>query len=169
MKRKIIGMMYAYFHLCKRKLWYSSYNIDMEQDNENVLIGRFIDDGSYSRKDKHLLVDGVINIDFIDKGVVHEIKKSKKMNQMAIAQAKYYIYYLRKMGVTVSEAVIDYPLLKKRQTVLWDDGYALEIEGNLVEIEQVLKRECPPSDYPKKAICRKCAFFDMCYIGAGEL
>jgi len=147
----------------------SSYNIDMEQDNENVLIGRFIDDGSYSRKDKHLLVDGVINIDFIDKGVVHEIKKSKKMNQMAIAQAKYYIYYLRKMGVTVSEAVIDYPLLKKRQTVLWDDGYALEIEGNLVEIEQVLKRECPPSDYPKKAICRKCAFFDMCYIGAGEL
>lgn len=165
MKRKITGMMYAYFHICKRKLWYSSYNIDMEQDNENVLIGRFIDEGSYSRRDKHLLVDGVINIDFIEKGIIHEIKKTKKMDQMAIAQAKYYIYYLKKMDIEVNEAVIDYPLLKEKQKVVWSEADGLEIERNLLEIEGILEREFPPDDYQKKSVCRKCAFFDMCYIG----
>ena len=37
----------------------------MESDNENVLLGKILDEGSYAREDKHINIDNVINIDFI--------------------------------------------------------------------------------------------------------
>ena len=36
----------------------------MEQNNENVSLGKIIDESSYMREDKHINIDNVINIDF---------------------------------------------------------------------------------------------------------
>ena len=37
----------------------------MEDNNENVQLGKLLDENSYKRDDKHIQIDGVINIDFI--------------------------------------------------------------------------------------------------------
>ena len=113
MEKDITGIMVYYYEVCKRKLWYYYHNINMEQNNENVAIGKFIDENSYSRDEKHINIDNVINIDFIkEKGILHEVKKSKKIEEASILQVKYYLYYLSKRDVNV-KAKIDYPLLKK--------------------------------------------------------
>ena len=50
----------------------------MESDNENVMLGKLLDENSYRRDDKHINIDNVINIDFIkEHQELHEIKKSK--------------------------------------------------------------------------------------------
>lgn len=155
--------MFYYYHVCERKLWYFSHDITMEQTNENVAIGKIIDAESYAREDKHINIDSVINIDFIKtKGVLHEVKKSRKIENASIFQVKYYLYYLQKHGV-MTTAILDYPLLKQRITVKLEEGDTEKIEKALDGIKHVLTTEKPP-DLKKKAICKSCAFHDLCLI-----
>jgi CRISPR-associated exonuclease Cas4 len=164
MQRKITGTLYSYYFVCKRKLWYSAHNIDMEQENDNVLIGRLIDENSYAREDKSILIDETINIDFFRKNVIHEVKKSNHFDEVAINQAKYYIYYLQKLGMDVEKAVVDYPLLKLKKEVFLSDCDVQEVEKNLIEIQQVITMEKPPPDFAARGICKKCAFYDLCFV-----
>lgn len=54
MEKEITGMMMYYFYVCKRKLWYFYYEIKMEQESQNVSIGKLLDETSYGREDKHI-------------------------------------------------------------------------------------------------------------------
>ena len=61
----------------------------MENENENVMIGRILDETSYKRDDKHVNIDNVINIDFIrEHKEIHEIKKSKAIEEAGILADK---------------------------------------------------------------------------------
>ena len=95
MDREITGVMVYYNEVCQRKLWYFYHGIQLEQDNENVKIGKVLDEETYKRDEKHINIDNVINIDFIrSSGILHEIKKSRKIEEAGILQVKYYLYYL---------------------------------------------------------------------------
>lgn len=79
MEKEITGVMIYYYEVCKRKLWYFYHEIQMEQTNENVLIGKVIDEETYKRDKKHINIDNIVNIDFIrSKNMLHEVKKVKK-------------------------------------------------------------------------------------------
>ena len=94
-EKMITGLMFYYYWVCKRKLWYFYHEIGMEQGNENVQLGKLLDENTYKREEKHINIDNVINIDFIaDKKILHEIKKSRKIEEAGIWQVKYYLYYL---------------------------------------------------------------------------
>ena len=95
MKKEITGVMVYYYEVCKRKLWYFYNEIQMEQGNENVEIGKVLDEETYKRDKKHINIDNIINIDFIrSKGILHEVKKSNKIEEASILQVKYYLYFL---------------------------------------------------------------------------
>ena len=163
MEKDITGIMVYYYEVCKRKLWYYYHNINMEQNNENVAIGKFIDENSYSRDEKHINIDNVINIDFIkEKGILHEVKKSKKIEEASILQFKYYLYYLSKRDVNV-KAKIDYPLLKKNIDVELKEEDKQKIDEILIDIENIVNKDIAPKEDNKK-ICKNRAFYDLCYI-----
>lgn len=110
----ISGIMIYYYFICQRKLWYFLNEINMEQNSELVSIGKIIDETTYSREKKGILIDNTINVDFIRNGaVLHEIKKTKSIEEAGIWQIKYYMYYLEKRGVKSVQAQIDYPLIRK--------------------------------------------------------
>ena len=97
---KITGIMVYYYFVCERKLWYFLNQIGMEQNSELVSIGKILDDTAYDREDKGILIDDTINVDFIgNKAVLHEIKKTKAIEEAGIWQLKYYMYYLEQKGV----------------------------------------------------------------------
>ena len=117
METRITGVMIYYYFVCKRKLWYFVHEINMESENENVLLGKLLDESSYQRDDKHINIDNVINIDFIkEHKELHEIKKSRSIEEAGVWQMKYYLYYLKQRGVDGLKGRIDYPLLKKNLT-----------------------------------------------------
>ena len=164
MEREITGVMVYYHEVCRRKLWYFYHGIQMEQENENVRIGKVLDEESYKRDDKHINIDNVINIDFIrSSGVLHEVKKSRKIEEAGIFQVKYYLYYLKKKGVTDIRARIDYPLLKQSLDLELTEEDERKIEVVLEDIHKITESEVPQKA-DKKSICKSCAYYDLCFI-----
>ena len=164
MRKEITGVMIYYYKVCLRKLWYFYHEIQMENENENVIIGKILDEETYKRDDKHINIDNVINIDFIrSQGILHEIKKSRKIEDASILQVKYYLYYLEKKGAPGIKAQIDYPLLKKTIEVKLSDQDIKEIEEVLHKIDEIVKEKIPPK-LKKKSICKSCAYYDLCFV-----
>ena len=164
MEERITGVMIYYYFVCSRKLWYFCHQINMEDENENVQLGKLLDENSYKRDDKHIEIDGIINIDFIhEKNELHEIKKSKSIEEAGIWQVKYYLYSLKKRNVDGLHGVIDYPLLKKNVDVELSDEDCKKLDDIIKEIISVKNQELPPKLEEKK-ICKKCAYYDLCFI-----
>ena len=161
---KLTGVMVYYYFVCKRKLWFFCHQINMESGNEDVMLGKILDDNSYQRDDKHINIDDVINIDFIREAKgLHEVKKSRAVEEAGVWQIKYYLYYLQKRGVDDLKGKIDYPLLKKTMEVELSDEDKNEIERILGEISEIKRAELPPALAESK-LCKKCAYFDLCFV-----
>lgn len=65
---RITGKMMNYYLVCARNLWYFAHDFEMEDNHENVEIGSLIDRTLYVRDRKHIMIDDLINIDFIHSG-----------------------------------------------------------------------------------------------------
>ena len=155
--KRITGVMIYYYFVCKRKLWYFCHEINMESENENVQLGKLWDE-------KHINIDNVINIDFIrEHQELHEIKKSKAIEEAGIWQVKYYLYYLEERGVKNIKGKIDYPLMKKTLLVELSEQDREKLKSIMDEIESMKKEEFPPK-FTEQKICKKCAYHDLCFI-----
>lgn len=164
MEDRITGVMVYYYFVCKRKLWYFCNDINMEAENDNVLLGKLLDESSYQRNDKHINIDNVISIDFVrEHKELHEIKKSRAIEEAGIWQVKYYLYYLEQRGVEDLKAKIDYPLLKKNVIVELTEKDEECLTEIIKEIISIRKQERPP-ELEAKRICGKCAYYDLCFI-----
>lgn len=156
--------MFYYYFVCKRKLWCFANGIQLEDENEDVIIGKLIDENSYSKEDKHIMIDNTINIDFIkDWKILHEVKKEKSIEEAGIWQLKYYIYFLRKRGVDIEKGILDYPKIRQREEVTLEEGDIEKIENILNEIKNIISLKTPPK-LEKLKICKKCAYYEYCYI-----
>ncbi len=99
----LTGTHIAYLHTCHRKLWLFANGIQMEHTSDIVADGKLIADSTYldrARKYTELAIEG-IKIDFYDakNKVVHEVKKSDKVEQAHFAQVKYYLAVLVRNGI----------------------------------------------------------------------
>ena len=136
----------------------------MEQNSELVSIGKILDETTYTREKKSILIDNQINIDFIQQGaILHEVKKTKAIEEAGEWQIKYYMYYLEQKGVNTIEAKIDYPLLKQTKEIFLEDNDRKILQEAIKDIEEIVKKEKIPNKLDDK-ICRKCAYYDLCYI-----
>lgn len=164
MKKSITGVMVYYYFVCKRKLWLFINDVTMEQNSELVGIGKLIDETSYKREKKHILIDENINIDFLrDWKVIHEVKKSRKIEEASKWQLKYYIWLLKKKGVEIEKGILDYPLLRKREEIFLTVKDEERFKVILEEINEIVLLKQPPV-INKKPICSKCAYYELCYI-----
>ena len=104
------------------------------------------------------------NIDFIrEHQELHEIKKSKAIEEAGIWQVKYYLYYLEERGVKNIKGKIDYPLMKKTLLVELSEQDREKLKSIIDEIESMKKEEFPPK-FTEQKICKKCAYHDLCFI-----
>lgn len=160
----ITGIMVNYYFVCKRKLWYFSNDLNMEHNSELVGMGKLIDENSYEREKKSILIDEMINIDFLkDWKVIHEVKKSRKLDEPGKWQLKYYIWVLRSKGVDIEKGILDYPKIKRREEIFLNQSEERELMEVLDEIEIVITQRLPPPTI-NKAFCKKCAYYELCYI-----
>lgn len=161
---KITGIMINYYFICERKLWYFVNKINMEHNSELVEMGKLVDENSYGRERKSILIDEMINIDFMkDWKIIHEVKKSRKLDIAGKWQLKYYIWVLRNKGVNIEKGILDYPLLRKREEIYLDETEEKELMVVLNKIKVIINMELPP-EVINKAFCKKCSYYELCYI-----
>ena len=164
MDKNITGMMVYYYEVCKRKLWYFVNEIQLEENNSNVILGKLLEENTYTRDEKKINIDGVINIDFIrSKKILHEIKKSNSIEPASLLQVQYYLYYLEKKGLIGLKGILDYPLLKQTVEVNLTDEDRENLDNIIIGIKEILRKESPPA-LEKNGICKKCAYFDLCFV-----
>lgn len=162
--KEITGLMVYYYFVCKKKLWYFVNQIQMEQNSELVEIGKIIDDTNYENQEKHILIDNTINIDFIkNSAILHEVKKTKAIEEASIWQVKYYMYYLERKGVKNVKAKIDFPLIKETKVIILNKEDRQAIKEVIVHIQEIINSKIP-MDVEQDKKCKKCAYYDLCYI-----
>ncbi len=164
LNKEITGMQVYYYFVCKKKLWYFSHEISMEDNSENVVLGKILDETSYKNKSKHIMIDDTISIDFLsDHNILHEVKKSRKIEEASVWQVKYYLYFLKKRGVENFKGKIDYPLLKQSKIVELTENDEKQIEKILNEIIDIISLDLPVK-VEKKKFCKTCAYYEFCFI-----
>lgn len=136
----------------------------MEHLDENVQLGKLLDESSYNREKGQVMIDETVNIDFIkDWKILHEVKKSKAIEEAGIWQLKYYMYFLKQKGIIIEKGVVDYPKLRQRETIFLTTEDERKIEKILVDIEITTSSLKPPTIIDKP-LCKKCAYYEYCYI-----
>lgn len=156
----------AYFHTCKRKLWLFHHGIRMEHTSEQVAEGKLTGELSYperAAKYTELVLPGG-KIDYYDakNAIVHEVKHSNKVEQAHVAQVKYYLYLLIESGVGNPKGWIEYPRLREKEHVLWEQGDREKVEGWIASVKETLSLSKPPEVIHAR-ICKSCSYHDFCY------
>ena len=160
------GTHFNYYHVCKRELWLFANGINMEHTNDTVYDGKLIHEGSYPQRTERyeeISIDG-IKVDYFDakRRVIHENKRSDKVEKAHEWQVKYYIYVFERNGIDGCSGLLEYPTIRKTMRVDLTDEDREEIKRMEKEIVQIIEsEECPPLN--KKRICKSCSYYDFCF------
>lgn len=162
------GTKIAYYFLCHRKLWLFSNHLDMEHNHENVALGKFISESTYERKKHEIHISDEkdeIVLDFYDgkNKVIHEVKKSDKMEDTHTWQVKFYISVLESKGIEGVTGEIDYPKLRQKVNVQLNQNDRNELNKIKEEIVGIINSKDPP-DVINKSFCKNCSYYELCYI-----
>lgn len=163
---QITGTHFNYYHVCERKLWLFSNSITFEHTSDLVYEGKLIHEECYpqrSAKYEEIELDG-IKVDFYDarNKVIHEIKKSDKVEEAHEWQLKYYIYVFENNGIEGICGILEYPKLRETKKVMLTQSDREIIEQMKREIAKILESDdCPPKI--KKGICRNCSYYEFCF------
>ena len=155
-----------YYHICHRKLWLFAHGLNMEHTSDTVTEGKLIGENTYTdraAKYTELELEG-IKIDYYDarNKVVHEIKKSDKMEVAHEAQVKYYLYKLKQHGIEGATGILEYPSLRHTAQVELRDQDIVDIQRWEVEILDIINREEMPAVI-HKTVCKRCSYYEFCY------
>lgn len=148
----------------------------MEHTSEIVADGKLLHETSYlQRAEKYREIDisATVNteielfgkIDFYDakNKIIHEIKRSDKMEEAHEWQVKLYIYLLELNEIENVTAILEYPKLKitKEISLSYADKEYLKIM--FIKIVELMESEtCPPRINSK--ICKSCSYYELCYV-----
>ena len=161
------GTHFNYYQVCHRKLWLFANGINMEHTSDLVYEGKLIHETSYpqrSERYEELEIDG-IKIDFYDarNKVIHEIKKSDKIEEAHEWQLKYYIYVLERNGIVGATGILEYPTMRQTDKVILTDTDRKRIEEIEKEICSIIESDNCPSVINSK-ICKQCSYYEFCYV-----
>ncbi len=161
------GTHFNYYHVCHRKLWLFANGINMEHTSDLVYEGKLLHEETYPQRPERyeeLEIEGC-KIDFYDarNKIVHEIKKSDKIETAHEWQVKYYIRVLERNGVEGVTGILEYPSMRHTQTVELTDTDRKRIDEMETEIDALIKQEdCPAVIHSK--ICKSCSYYEFCYV-----
>ncbi|MEW9096958.1 MAG: CRISPR-associated protein Cas4 [Clostridiaceae bacterium] len=162
---KVNGTLINYYFHCKRQCWLHGNRINLEDNSEDVKIGKAIHEvKSEKNKQTEISIDN-IKIDKLTKEYLTEVKKSDADIEAARWQLLLYLKVLKDKGIQRKGKLEFVEKNKSKSTIIieLDDEKLLKLEEIIKGIENLLLQEYAPEiiNEPK---CKKCAYFEYCYI-----
>lgn len=151
----------SYYYICKRKCWLNFHKINLEDNSEDVLFGKFLhEQKAINSKNSEIKIENV-KIDKITEDYVIEYKKANTSLESHKMQVLNYLYILKNKGIN-----------KKGKIVFLDNSNDLDIElTNLNEkllkekiLEIISFLEKPIPEFKNSFYCKNCAYKDYCLI-----
>lgn len=163
------------FHVCRRECWLHANGIRMEHTSDIVYDGKLLHETSYpqrpergSEMDLGAEIAGVRlsgKIDFYDssKKIIHEIKRSDKMERAHEWQIKFYIWLLALNGIEGVQAILEYPKLRETKAIQLGEADRKYLKEIVEAVRQMITSESCPVKI-KIPPCKSCSYYDLCYI-----
>lgn len=158
----ITGTMVNYYFHCKRQCWLFANRFNLEDNSEDVRIGKILHEISNVNE---VSFEG-IKIDKISEQYVTEVKKSDADIQAAKMQLLYYLFVLKNKGIDKKgklECIEKNKQNNKVHYIELDEKHTKLLTDTLITIKELINNEIPPV-VEMSAKCKKCAYFDYCYI-----
>lgn len=150
----------------------------MEHTSDTVYDGKLLHETSYQqRAEKYaeMEVSAIFEatelfgkIDFYDakNKIIHETKRSDKMEQAHEWQVKFYLWLLEMNGIEGATAILEYPKLRKTDEVYLSETDREYLKECVKNIETLLQSDvCPPKI--NAPICKSCSYYELCYVSEG--
>lgn len=157
---KINGTIIEYFFHCKRQCWLVANRVNLEDNSEDVRIGRVLHDVNFS-KDEVKIEN--IAIDKLKGDYVVEFKKSDSDVNAAKMQAMLYLKRLKNLGINKKARLEFFEKRKQNSKKIEVELDEKLLESSLKEIEIFLQTPTPPKPV-KNASCKKCAYYEICFL-----
>jgi CRISPR-associated exonuclease Cas4 len=160
----VTGVLFQSYGICKRQVWLMAHKIVPDQENQFIELGRLLDENSYQRERKKIVLDN-IEIDVIAKKekriLIGEIKKSSRALESATLQLCFYLFELKQSGIH-AQGVLMFPTEKRRIPVELTLDREIQITQIKKNIETLIHQVYPPDqEYIK--YCSKCAYEEFCW------
>jgi len=160
----ITGTIVNYYFHCKTQMWLFANKINLEDNSEDVRIGKVLHEISETKVDE-VSFEG-IKVDKITKDYVVEVKKSDSDIEAAKWQLMYYLYILKQKGINKKgrlEVFEKNKQDKKRFVIELTEENERKLLEILEDIERILSSDTSPkSKFESK--CRKCAYYEYCFL-----
>lgn len=159
---KISGTLISYFFHCKRQCYLFAKRVNLEDNSEDVRVGKVLHEIKDKKTKGEVSLEN-IKIDNISKDYVIEYKKSDSDVEAAKMQLMFYLYKLKQKGIN-KKGKLEFFEKNKPQSyateVILDENKLLK---TLSEIENLIESmSLPKAEFDKK--CKKCAYFEYCFI-----
>lgn len=162
----VTGTLINYYFHCQRQCWLHGNRINLEDNSEDVKIGKALHQvKEQSGQNTELEIDH-IRIDKLTKDYLVELKKSDADVEAVTWQTLYYLKVLKGKGIERKGKIEFVEKNKTQNKIIYveltqDKEEALEkIE---IAIEKLLEKEMP-SPQAKISKCKKCAYYEYCHI-----
>ncbi len=162
----LTGTLINYYFHCMRQCWLHGNRINLEDNSEDVKIGKAIHEVKEQQGTNTELEIEHIKIDKLTKDYLVEIKKSDADIEAVTWQTLYYLKVLKSKGIERKGKIEFIEKNKSQNKIVYveltsDKEQVLErIEK---EIEELFQKDVPSVNI-KMSKCKKCAYFEYCNI-----
>jgi CRISPR-associated exonuclease Cas4 len=162
----VTGTLINYYRHCKRQCWLHANRINLEDNSEDVRIGKILHELSQEKSKKsEIKIDNIV-IDKITKEYLVEMKKSDADTKAVKWQILLYLKILKTKGIE-KKGKIEYMQNSKTKNkieyVLLSKELEDELDEVVKEIEKLIQEPQPPREVLIPA-CKKCAYYEYCFI-----
>lgn len=163
---KVNGTLINYYFHCKRQCWLHGNRINLEDNSENVKIGKAIHKVREEKsRDAEIAIDN-IKIDKLTKDYLVEVKKSDADVEASKWQLLFYLKILKNKGVDRKGKLEFIEKKKTNNKIIYielDGKKSEQLDKLVLDIEELISNESIP-DAISETKCKKCAYYEYCYI-----
>lgn len=163
---KVNGTLINYYFHCKRQCYLHGNRLNLEDNSENVKIGKAIhEEKSSNSRNTEIAIDN-IKIDKLTSEYLVEIKKSDADVEACKWQLIYYMKVLRDKGIERKGKLEFVEKNKENNKILYfelNDEILEQLNRHIKNIEDLLEEQNIPTVLNKPK-CKKCAYYEYCYI-----
>ncbi|HAQ40106.1 MAG TPA: CRISPR-associated protein Cas4 [Clostridiales bacterium] len=163
---RVNGTLMNYYFHCKRQCYLHGNRLNLEDNSENVKVGKALHEINEEKFTESELEIENVKLDRLTSKYLVEIKKSDADVEAAKWQVLLYLKILKEKGI-IREGKLEFTE-KNKQTknviyVNLDEENEKQLDQYIHEIDELLMQEGVP-DVLKKPACKKCAYYEYCYI-----
>lgn len=163
---RINGTLINYYFHCKRQCYLHGNRLNFEDNSEEVKIGKALHEEKAQGKENSEIAIENIRLDKLTKEYLTEVKKSDADVNAATWQLLYYLSILKKKGIERKGKLEFIEKNRSKSKVIYveltkENEQQLEVYQR--EIEGLIEQDMIPSCI-NKATCKKCAYYEYCFV-----